>query len=197
MVDLDSNTYWQRKATYENLSRTIPNFKNLKAGEASQYFDEEGELHFEVRVSSDSFKSSYGKIIDYMQGELTSKPSSEIIMDSTPYEVATYLAFAILDAYARLTVDRGLNEIFNDTNKVELIDHKTGEIHQFTGSVENEQLKFDVSYNKDSDFEVSNRGILKYAKGENHNTKFEDFLGKLSPDFKSRFEHEKEELAIS
>lgn len=188
MSDLDPNSYWQRKATYQNLSKAIPDFKKIKPGETFKYYDDDGDLHFEVKAyNSNITKSQFGGVIDYMQGEITAKPFPQIVQEIPLKQVSMYIIATVLDAYARLTFDRGLNEMLNTYDRVDLIDHKTGETHQFEGSLANDQLAFRISYKTDSDFKVSRQGNLKYKEGENYSRDFKSFLKKIGPDFRDRF----------
>lgn len=199
MTELDPNSYWQRKATFERLDRAIPDFKDLKEGDSKQYFDDTGELHFEVTVNPNNrLKSKFGKVIDYVQGEMISKPSSQIVMESTPYEIAHYVAFAVLDFFAKeLTIGYGLNELVNTYDDVTLIDHKNNEVHRFSGSIENGQLRYEASHNLDDDLLSKGNLDVRFEQDERIDRNFSDFLGKLTPAFKARFAGEKEERVLS
>lgn len=186
MSKIDSNNYWQRKATYENISKIIPNFDELKPGGSQNFHDENNELHFEIIVyNTERNKNSFSDLIDYIQGEVTSKPSAQIIQQSSIQEIQAYLITGLIDAFARYTIGRGLNELFNSYDKVEMIDHKTGEVHEFLGSLENKQLAFQKSYKKglglDSFYKNSD---LKAEDFPSRN--FKDFLGKMD-NLKTRF----------
>ena len=194
MSDLDPNSYWQRKVVFEKLSKTIPGLKELKTGDRKQYFDDDGELHFEVIIKrNERPKSNYGKLIDYIKGEVTAKPTSQIVLENNPYEIAHFVVFAVLNFYAKeLTIGYGLNELANSYNDVTLIDHKNNEAHRLLGSIENEQLSYMASHNLDEGLLLKSNSRLRFKLDNRIIENFPDFLNKLTPEFKNRFANEEQ-----
>jgi hypothetical protein len=183
--------YWQKKATYRNIANTVPDFEHIEPGSSMMFHDENGEPSLEVKVSPNSvFVSQFSDVVDYLESKLKEKPSSQIIQESTPQELTTIAMYAILDCVCRCMNDsgKGLNDLLNNHNDIEIIDHKNNEVHRLSGTMKNEQLKFKFSKSLDSDFEMPKPGRMPEGKFSERSFSFPEFLNKLSTDLKPRFD---------